>query len=124
MIVGALIMLPLTPLLVHPLPNFGALDMKVIAAIVTLGVVNTFIAYQMYFTLIHEWGASRATMITYALPPISIFLGVVFNSEPLDWRIIVGTVLIVGGIGLANIIGEKRHPVSDSAKPLLPNEGK
>jgi drug/metabolite transporter (DMT)-like permease len=114
---GALLVLLMTVLTVRPLPNPAVLELKVIGAVIVLGIVNTFIAYLLYFALIQNWGASRATTVGYVLPPVSVFLGAIFNGEPIDFQIILGTILIVGGVALANLLGPKRSP---EAAPVIP----
>lgn len=88
---------------VRPLPDFTAIQPQAILAIGALGFFNTFIAYLLYFSIIRAWGASRSTMVTYLTPPLGIVLGAIFEHEAVDWKLIVGAVLIVGGVGLANL---------------------
>jgi drug/metabolite transporter (DMT)-like permease len=71
--------------------------------VLTLAVVNTFVAYILYFTLINNWGPSRATMVTYVIPPIGLLLGAIGAKEPLTLTVVVGAALIIGGIAFANI---------------------
>ena len=66
-------------------------------------MLNTFVAYLMSFRLLKQWGASRATMVTYLTPPIGVFLGIMVGSEQFDPRLIIGAALIVGGVALANL---------------------
>src|SRR5712691_521999 len=76
-VVGAVTVLIVTLLTGQVLPSIGALQPKTILAILTLGIINTFIAYLLYFALIRNWGASRATMVTYMIPPVSLLLGAI-----------------------------------------------
>lgn len=99
---GTLIMLVATLIFVNPLPNPLALSPDVVLAVLVIGVLNTFVAYLIFYYLLDQWGASRTTMVTYLMPPISLALGVLFGSEQPDLRLIVGAVLIVGGVGFAN----------------------
>jgi len=118
LVVGAVVTGALALLVTHPLPTIAALESRVILSIVGLAVVNTFIAYMLYFTLIANWGASRATMVTYLIPPTSILLGVLVASEPFDWKIAVGTILIVGGVGLATFLKGTPGPVAAEISEL------
>ena len=34
---------------------------------------------------------------------IGLILGIIFLHEPADWRLLIGTLLIVGGIGVVNV---------------------
>ena len=74
---------------------------QVIFAVAVLGVVCTALAFLIFFPLVAEVGAARATVITYVNPAVALALGVVFLHEPLTYGIIVGFVLIVLGSVLA-----------------------
>lgn len=78
-----------------PTPNSGNLD-SFLAGII-LAAVNTVVAYFLFFALIKDWGA-RATLVTYAMPPIGVTLGYIFLDEVIGWHLVVGTILIIGGI--------------------------
>ncbi len=71
-------------------------------AVIWLGVLGSGIAYLISFRLIARWDATRASLVTYLLPAVGIVLGVVFLSEHVDARVLLGTVLIVGGVALVN----------------------
>lgn len=100
LIFGVMTIIPITFAVAWPLPfdaSAGALG-----AAVTLAIVNTFVAYFLFYSLIAEWGV-RATLVTYATPPIGVTLGVVLLGEVIDWRLIVGGILILTGIIFAKI---------------------
>ncbi|RMF52412.1 MAG: DMT family transporter [Chloroflexota bacterium] len=101
-IFGALLIVPITLLVVNPLPNLSALSAQVALAVIMLGLINTFLAYLIYYRILAAWGASRATMVTYIVPPISVFVGVVFGNERLDLFLLIGAALILSGILFAN----------------------
>jgi drug/metabolite transporter (DMT)-like permease len=71
-------------------------------AIVWLGLLGSGAAYLAFFRLLSRWGATRTTLVAYVLPVVGIILGFLVLQEPLDGRIIVGTALVIGGIGLVN----------------------
>jgi len=72
-------------------------------AILWLGVLGSCAAYMMFFYLINAWGPTRASMVTYVFPVVGLVLGILFLHEPADWRLVVGALLIVGGIGVVNV---------------------
>lgn len=74
---------------------------KVIAAVLTLAVVCTAIAFVVFFALIDEVGPVRATVITYVNPAVAVVLGVVWNGEPMTVGIGVGFALVLTGSVLA-----------------------
>jgi drug/metabolite transporter (DMT)-like permease len=74
---------------------------QVVFAVAVLGVVCTALAFLIFFPLIAEVGAARATVITYVNPAVALALGVAFLHEPLTVGIVLGFVLIVLGSVLA-----------------------
>ncbi|HEX9674818.1 MAG TPA: DMT family transporter [Anaerolineales bacterium] len=71
-------------------------------AMLWLGLLGTGIAYLLYFYLINTWGSTRSSLVTYAMPVIGVALGVSFLAEPLDARMMLGTLLVVAGVVLVN----------------------
>ena len=77
-------------------------DARSIFAMVWLGLLGSGAAYLAFFRLLSRWGATRTTLVAYVLPVVGIILGFVVLQEPLDGRVILGTALVIGGIGLVN----------------------
>ena len=80
----------------------------VLFAVAVLGVVCTALAFVLFFALITEVGAPRATVITYVNPAVALALGVAFLREPLTIGIAIGFVLIV----LGSVLATRRAPPS------------
>lgn len=74
---------------------------QVVVAVTVLGVVCTALAFLLFFPLVAEVGAARATVITYVNPAVALALGVAVLREPLTIGIALGFVLIVLGSVLA-----------------------
>ncbi len=74
---------------------------KVILSLIALGAVCTATAFVVFFQLIAEVGAARATVITYVNPAVAVALGVLVLNEQLTWTIVGAFVLILGGSVLA-----------------------
>jgi drug/metabolite transporter (DMT)-like permease len=74
---------------------------SVVLAVTVLGVVCTALAFVLFFALITEVGAPRATVITYVNPAVALALGVALLHEPFTVGIAIGFVLIVLGSILA-----------------------
>jgi drug/metabolite transporter (DMT)-like permease len=72
-----------------------------IVALATLGIVNTGIAYWLFYLLIDEAGAATASVITYVMPVVALFLGVGLLGERLTAGAIAGLILIALGAWLA-----------------------
>jgi drug/metabolite transporter (DMT)-like permease len=73
-----------------------------ILAIVWLGLLGSGAAYLVFFRLLGRWGATRTSLVAYLLPVYGIVLGAIVLSEPIDAGLVVGTALVIGGIGLVN----------------------
>ncbi|HEY6202542.1 MAG TPA: DMT family transporter [Candidatus Limnocylindria bacterium] len=96
----ALAMLAYAPVGLAQLPR-SLPSADVIVAVAVLGVICTAFAFLVFFPLVAEVGAARATVITYVNPAVALALGVVFLKEPLTIGIVLGFVLIVLGSILA-----------------------
>jgi drug/metabolite transporter (DMT)-like permease len=79
------------------MPGLGA-----IAAVVALGVVATALAFVIFYTLIAEVGAGRASLVSYLAPGVALFYGAIFLDEAITVAAIAGLVLILGGVALAS----------------------
>ncbi|MFL5643796.1 MAG: DMT family transporter [Chloroflexota bacterium] len=77
-------------------------DAQAIFSILWLGIFGSGLAYLLVFRLFSHWGATRTTLISYVIPPVGIALGFLVLNEPIDSRIILGTGLVVAGVGLVN----------------------
>ena len=78
------------------------LSPRVLVAILTLGVLNTFVAYLIFYSIIEKLGAARAAMVTYVIPAVGLTLGALFLGESVDMRLLTGAVMIVGSIGICS----------------------
>ncbi len=71
------------------------------AAVATLALVCTALAFVLMFELVNEVGPARSTIITYVNPAIAVLLGVAVLGEPFTAGIAVGFPLILVGSALA-----------------------
>lgn len=76
-------------------------------AVLILGVVCSAIAFIIFFALIKEVGAARATLITYLNTLVALVLGIVFLDEPITPGLIIGVPLVLIGSWFAG----RRYPV-------------
>ena len=74
-----------------------------IVAVLWLGALGACVAYLLYFYLIAELGATVASMVTYVFPVVGLVLGVVVLGELLDLRLVIGTALVLAGIGIVSL---------------------
>jgi drug/metabolite transporter (DMT)-like permease len=74
---------------------------QVLAALAALALVCTALAFVLYFKLIGEVGAVRATVSTYVNPAVAVALGAAVLGEPLTPVIVLSFALILAGSVLA-----------------------
>lgn len=98
MLTASLVLVPASVLLEHPWTL--APTPLALAAIATLSILGTAIAYLMYYWLIANVGPTRTSLVTYIGPIVAVILGAVFLQEHLQWTMLFGLVLIVAGVGL------------------------
>jgi drug/metabolite transporter (DMT)-like permease len=91
--------------------RFPALPMTWVA-VLWLGLLGSCLAYLMFFYLINAWGPTRASLVTYVFPVIGLVLGVLFLRESVDWSLLVGSLLVVGGIVIVNFNTLFRAPAA------------
>jgi drug/metabolite transporter (DMT)-like permease len=84
-------------------------DLRAIFSILWLGILGSGVAYLWVFRLFANWGATRTTLVAYLLPVVGIVLGYLVLQEPVDARLILGTGLVIAGVGLVNSrLGRRR----------------
>lgn len=83
-------------------------------SIAVLGVVCSAIAFVIFFALIKEIGAARATLITYLNTLVALLLGIVFLNEPITPGLLIGIPLVLIGSWFAG----RRHEVRAKTKPV------
>lgn len=71
-------------------------------ALAWLGLVGSFLAYLLFYYLVHSVGPTRATMVTFVIPLIGVALGVFFLQEKLDINLAIGAVLVLVSIAIVN----------------------
>lgn len=76
-------------------------DAGEVAAVVCLGVAGTAIAFVLYYSLIAETGAGRASLVGYLIPPIALVYGALLLSERITVASVVGMAMILCGVVLA-----------------------
>jgi drug/metabolite transporter (DMT)-like permease len=78
-------------------------------AVAWLGALGSALAYILYFRLLGAWGATRSTLVTYAMPVVGVIAGVLVLGETIEPREVLGMLLIIAGIALVNArIGMRR----------------
>jgi drug/metabolite transporter (DMT)-like permease len=71
-------------------------------AMLALGIVGTALAFVIFYKLIAETGAGRASLVSYLAPGVALLYGAVLLDEEITAAAIVGLGLILGGVALAS----------------------
>ncbi len=90
-------------------------------ALAALGIVNTGLAYWLFYVLIDEAGAATASVITYVMPVVALLLGVGLLGEKLTVGAIAGLILI--GVGAWLAAGRQPSSGSPASASNPPAEG-
>lgn len=96
-VVGALLTLPVAAATVH----HGAPGLRAVLAVVGLGVLGTALAFVIFYRLIAEIGAGRASLVSYLAPGVALVYGTTLRGEHVGWAAIAGLALILGGVAVA-----------------------
>jgi drug/metabolite transporter (DMT)-like permease len=70
--------------------------------VAALGIGGTAIALIFFYRMVIAYGASRAALVTYLLPPFALFYGVVFLEESVTLNAALGLVFILAGVALGS----------------------
>ncbi len=98
---GAIILLPFALFqLPTEMPSWEA-----VASIAALGVLGTAVALLFFYRLLNRYGAARASLVTYLLPPTALVYGAVILDESVTLNAVLGLVLILAGVALGSGAG-------------------
>ena len=87
-------------------------------ALVWLGIAPTFIGYIAWNAALHRASASQVSSFIYFSPPIAVLIGWVWLGERPGWLTLIGGVVTVGGVVLAN--ARRRAPSSAASVTTTP----
>jgi drug/metabolite transporter (DMT)-like permease len=94
------------------LPALSITSIGVFWAILS-GSFSSGIGYVIWYGALRGLSVTQAATVQLSVPVIAALGGVVFLSEALGWRLIVSTVLILGGVGMA--VFSRAMPFKQSA---------
>ena len=95
----------------HSMPS-----VQVLASLAGLGAICTAAGFVVYFGLIAEVGAARATVITYVNPAVAVALGVLVLGEHLTAAMAGSFALILAG----SILATRANPGARRPAPRTP----
>lgn len=75
---------------------------KAFASVAALGLAGTALALLFFYAMLARYGASRASLVTYLLPPFALFYGLAFLDERMTLNAVLGLLLILAGVALGS----------------------
>jgi drug/metabolite transporter (DMT)-like permease len=90
------------------------------AGLIVLGAVQNGIAWAAYVWLIERAGSVRASLLTYLMPAVGLFLGWAFLEEQVTLATIGGLALIICGIAIVMRPGKALRITSPAQTPSAP----
>ncbi len=72
------------------------------------GSVTSGIGYAIWYVALRGLTATRAATVQLSVPIIAAIGGIMFLSEGITLRLLIATILILGGVGLAIIFGRRK----------------
>ncbi|HXB53023.1 MAG TPA: DMT family transporter [Rhizomicrobium sp.] len=107
---GAVILLPLSLLIDQPW-RLPMPDADVWAALLAIALVNTALAYFVYYRMLAGAGVTYISLVTFLIPVIALMLGAIFLDERVTVQALAGMAVIT--LGLAAIDGRLLKPRSN-----------
>lgn len=114
-VMGAVILLPFAAFQrPEEMPSW-----KAIGSIFILGVLGTAFALLLFYRLLTSYGAARASLVTYLLPPVALIYGVLILDEQITLNAALGFVLILAGVALGSgaALRRRRRAREPEAEP-------
>jgi drug/metabolite transporter (DMT)-like permease len=108
--VGIAYLIPAMTQLPQEIANVPSLNSWL--ALLGLGAICSALAFVLFFALIKDIGAARATLIVYINTLVALLLGVLFLSEPITPGLLIGLPLVLIGSWLAGQKYEAKQPTA------------
>lgn len=88
-------------------------DEKAILSVLYLGIFGSVVTFTAYYWLMKKINVILLSLVAFITPIIAIFLGVIFLNEQLEMKHIIGSVFVLAGLLIANVMQFKK----DFSKP-------
>ncbi|MGH2970439.1 MAG: DMT family transporter, partial [Solirubrobacteraceae bacterium] len=83
---------------------------RAVGSVVALGAVGTALAFVIFYKLINEAGAGKASLVSYLAPGVALFYGALLLDEAITMAAVLGLVLILAGVALASRSSRRPRP--------------
>jgi drug/metabolite transporter (DMT)-like permease len=97
-VTGATLLLPFALFqLPSAVPSWEALG-----SVAVLGILGTAVALLFFYRMLNSYGATRASLVTYLLPPTALVYGALILDEAVTLNAVLGLALILAGVALGS----------------------
>ena len=98
---ATLLLIPLSLLIDRPW-TLAMPQPDVWAAWLAIALVNTALAYVLYYRMVANVGATYMSLVTLLIPPIALLLGAAFLGESVTLQALAGMAIIILGLAATN----------------------
>ena len=98
---ATLLLIPVSLLIDRPW-TLAMPPLEIWAAWLAIALVNTALAYVLYYRMIANVGATYMSLVTLLIPPIALLLGAVFLDESVSLQALAGMAIIALGLAATN----------------------
>ncbi|MFQ5824948.1 MAG: DMT family transporter [bacterium] len=75
---------------------------KSIGSLFYLAIMGSCIAFISFYWLISQIKVTTAALIVFVIPMVALFLDWIVLQQALNWRVLAGSGLVIGGIGIGS----------------------
>lgn len=79
------------------------------------GALASGLGYAVWYIALQSLTTSRAAIVQLSVPVLAAFAGIIFLAEDISIRLLISTLLILGGIALSTLSRKKMHRLTDAA---------
>ncbi len=94
---GAVILVPLSLVADHPW-SLPMPDASIWASLLAIALVNTALAYFVYYRMLASAGVTYISLVTFLIPVIALLLGAAFLGESVSMQAVAGMAVIAAGL--------------------------
>ena len=76
---------------------------KGLGALLYLVVFGSIVGYSCYIYILQKWPSAKAGTYAYINPPVAVILGAIFLGEVISLKIVLATIIILGGVILVQM---------------------
>ena len=88
---------------------------KSIGALIYLTLIGSALAFSIHFWMLLHVEATTVSFVTIVSPVVALFLGYIVLSENLSWLQFAGSVLVIGGVLISEVLGVKTASTSTNS---------